>query len=55
MIGGYPLRTFIHLSRFTRDSDFTLRKGDKWNIDKLKTVLPEDYSIEEGQKRDSFG
>ena len=55
MIGGYALRAFISLSRFTRDCDFALRKRDGWNIDKLKTILPEDYSIEEEEKRDSYG
>lgn len=55
MIGGYALRAFISFSRFTRDCDFALRKGDGWNIDDLKTILPEDYSVEEEEKRDSYG
>ncbi|MHA1430473.1 MAG: hypothetical protein ACTSRV_08810 [Candidatus Freyarchaeota archaeon] len=33
IIGGYGLRAFIPLSRFTRDCDFALRKRDGWNID----------------------
>lgn len=55
MIGGYALRAFIRLSRFTRDCDFALRKKDGWNIDELKTILPQGYSIEEEEKRGSYG
>lgn len=54
MIGGYALRAFISLSRFTRDCDFALRKGNGWNIDKLKTILS-DYSVEQEEKLNSYG
>lgn len=54
-IGGYALRAFIPLSRFTRDCDFALRKKDGWDIDKIRVFLPKDYSIEEDEKRDSYG
>lgn len=55
MIGGYALRVFIGLSRFTRDCDFALKRKDGWNIDRLKTMLPEGYSTEEEEKRESYG
>ena len=55
MIGGYGLRAFISLSRFTRDCDFALKKKNGWNIDDLKTILPRNYSIEEEEKRGSYG
>jgi PAS domain-containing protein len=55
MIGGYALRAFIHFSRFTRDCDFALMKGDYWNIDRLKETLPEGYLVEEEQKRNNYG
>jgi len=55
MIGGYALRAFTPLSRFTRDCDFALRKGDGWNIDELKMLLPAGYSIEIEEKRGAYG
>jgi hypothetical protein len=55
MIGGYALRAFIHFSRFTRDCDFALMKRDGWNIDRIKGILPEGYSVEEEQKRNNYG
>lgn len=54
IIGGYVLRAFISLSRFTRDCDFALRKKNGWSIDRLKNILP-DYSVEEEQKYDTYG
>jgi hypothetical protein len=38
MIGGYALRAFIPFSRFTRDCDFALMKGNGWNIDRDKGI-----------------
>lgn len=55
MIGGYALRAFISLSRFTRDCDFAVRKENGWNIDRLKKILPKGYSVQEEEKRDSYG
>lgn len=55
MIGGYALRAFISLSRFTRDCDFAVKKENGWNIDRLKKILPKDYSVEEEEKRDNYG
>jgi len=55
MIGGYALRAFIPFSRFTRDCDFALMKGNGWNIDRIKGFLPEGYLVEEEQKRNSYG
>jgi hypothetical protein len=36
VIGGYALRAYISLSRYTRDCDFALMKKNGWNIDKLQ-------------------
>lgn len=33
MVGGYALRAFVPFSRYTRDCDFVLPKGDGWAID----------------------
>ncbi len=55
MIGGYALRAFIPLSRFTRDCDFIVKKKDGWNLDGLKLILPEDYNIEAEEKRETYG
>jgi hypothetical protein len=33
MIGGYALRAFTSLSRYTRDCDFVLKKLDRWNLE----------------------
>jgi hypothetical protein len=55
MIGGYALRAFTSLSRYTRDCDFVLKKIDGWNIDKIKKLLPKDLSTEILEKRDSYG
>ena len=55
MIGGYALRAFTSLSRYTRDCDFVLKKIDGWNIDKIKKLLPKVLSTEVFEKRDSYG
>jgi hypothetical protein len=55
LIGGYALRAFIRFSRFTRDCDFIVKKGNGWNLDMLKGGLPEGYSIEEEKKHGNFG
>jgi hypothetical protein len=53
MIGGYALRAFIPLSRFTRDCDFALRKREGWGIDEFKAL--DGYSVEQEEKRGSYG
>ena len=55
MIGGYALRAFTSLSRYTRDCDFVLKKIDGWDIDKIKKLLPKVLSTEVFEKRDSYG
>jgi hypothetical protein len=55
VIGGYALRAYISLSRYTRDCDFALMKKNGWNIDKLKDTLPEGYLIDEIQKHENYG
>ena len=55
LIGGYALRAFTSLSRYTRDCDFVLKKSDGWNLDKIQKLLPKDLSTEVFEKRDSYG
>jgi hypothetical protein len=55
MIGGYALRAFTSLSRYTRDCDFVLKKIDGWNLDKIKKLLPKDLSVEAFEKRGDYG
>jgi hypothetical protein len=55
LIGGYALRAFTSLSRYTRDCDFVLKKSDGWDLDKIQKLLPKDLSIEAFEKRDSYG
>jgi hypothetical protein len=55
LIGGYALRAFTSLSRYTRDCDFVLKKSDGWNLDKIRKLLPNDLSTETFEKRDSSG
>jgi hypothetical protein len=55
MIGGYALRAFTSLSRYTRDCDFVLKKSDGWNLDKTQKLLPKVLNAEVFEKRDSYG
>jgi len=55
LIGGYALRTFIPLSRFTRDCDFIIRKKNGWNLDNIKAILPEEYSVEKEERHEKYG
>ena len=55
LIGGYALRAFSSLSRYTRDCGFALKKPDGWNLDKIRKLLPNDLSTETFEKRDSYG
>jgi len=56
LIGGYALRAFVPLARFTRDCDFVVKKEEKgWTIDRLRVLLLEGFSIEHLEKRGSYG
>lgn len=55
LIGGYALRAFTSLSRYTRDCDFVLKKSDGWNLDRIQRLLPKDLSTEAFEKRGSYG
>jgi len=55
MIGGYALRAFASLSRYTRGCDFVLKKSDGWNLDKIQKLLPKVLSTEVFERRDSYG
>jgi len=55
LIGGYALKTFIPFTRYTRDCDFALRKARGWRIDKLKEIMPKDYSVDAFEKRGTYG
>ena len=54
LIGGYALRVFIPLTRFTRDCDFVAKK-EEWTIDWLRGLLLEGFSVERLEKRGSYG
>ncbi|MCD6592459.1 hypothetical protein J7L00_00010 [Candidatus Bathyarchaeota archaeon] len=54
LIGGYALRVFIPLTRFTRDCDFVAKKEERWVIDRLRILLPEGFSVERLEKRGSY-
>jgi len=54
-IGGYALRAFTALSRYTRDCDFVLKKPKGWNLDRIRKLLPKDLSIEAFEKKDNYG
>jgi len=55
LIGGYALRAFVPFSRYTRDCDFALRKSRGWEIDKLKGIMPRDFSVEALEKHGTYG
>ena len=55
MIGGYALRAFTSLSRYTRDCDFVLKKPEGWILDKIQELLPKDLSTEVFEKRNTYG
>ena len=55
LIGGYALRAFTSLSRYTRDCDFVLKKSNGWNLDKIRKLLPMDLTTETFEKKDSYG
>ena len=55
LIGGYALRAFIPLTRFTRDCDFVIKKEKGWAIDRLRVLLPEGFSVERLEKHGSYG
>jgi hypothetical protein len=55
LIGGYALRAFTSLSRYTRDCDFVLKKSDGWNLDKIRKLLPKELSTEAFEKKNSYG
>ncbi len=54
LIGGYALRAFVRFTRFTRDCDFIVRKKDGWNLDRIRLIMPEDYSIEAEERHESY-
>ena len=54
-IGGYALRAFTALSRYTRDCDFVLKKPEGWNLDRIRKLLPKDLSIEAFEKKANYG
>jgi hypothetical protein len=54
-IGGYALRAFTALSRYTRDCDFVLKKPKDWNLDRIQKLLPNDLSIETFEKKGDYG
>lgn len=55
LIGGYALRAFTSLSRYTRDCDFALQKSEGWTIDQIQKMLAKEMSVEAFEKRDTYG
>jgi len=55
MIGGYALRAFTALARYTRDCDLVLRKQDGWSLDKIKRWLSEHMTIVNLEKHKDYG
>jgi hypothetical protein len=55
LVGGYALRAFTSLSRYTRDCDFVLKKTEGWILDKIQELLPTDLSTEVFEKRNTYG
>lgn len=55
LIGGYAFRAFVPFSRYTRDCDFAIRKGNGWALDQIKKWLSRDTSVESFEKRDYYG
>lgn len=55
MIGGYALRAFTSLARYTRDCDFVLRKETTWKLDKIKKWLEEYLTVATLEKHEDYG
>ncbi len=55
IIGGYALRAFVPLSRYTRDCDFVLKKEDGWNLDRIKKWLSKYLTIVNLEKYKDYG
>ena len=55
VIGGYALRAFTSLSRYTRDCDLVLRKPNGWSLDRLQALRPPGLATEALEKRDGYG
>lgn len=45
VIGGYALRAYIPLTRYSRDCDFALPKSNEWAIDRVQAWL-DDLAVE---------
>lgn len=51
VIGGYAMRAFVPLSRFSRDCDFAIGRG----LDRVKAWMPEDVRLEAFVRGKGFG
>ena len=54
VIGGYALRAYIPFSRYSRDCDFALPKGQGWKIDTVEKWFT-GMTVEANEKADGFG
>ncbi len=54
-IGGYALRAFTPLARYTRDCDFVLRKENEWKLDRIKKLMSKHMSIVSLEKHKDYG
>ena len=55
IIGGYALRAFIPFSRYTRDCDFVLPKGESWSVDQICDWFPGNLKKATLEKRETYG
>lgn len=55
LIGGYALRAFIPISRYTRDCNFALTKKNGWHLDSIEKLLPTNYQTETLEKQRDYG
>lgn len=54
VIGGYALRAYVPVSRYSRDCDFVIPRLGEWNIDKIAEWLPE-MTVEAKEKTKESG
>lgn len=54
-VGGYALRAFVPFSRYTRDCDFVVSKGEDWAIDRIRSWSRGRMEVEAFEKRKTYG
>jgi hypothetical protein len=54
VVGGYALRAYVPIARYSRDCDFAISKGKAWNIDRILKWLNA-LTVEAVEKADAYG